>query len=135
MLKNSFDLRISGGHELCNIPLTAGFTFVGKNGAQCIPLREGLPVSLQSAQLIHKETPTYSRTCLIAGAGGPPHRRPWSSNRWSQLQQPIAGSNPKHSLVAVPLDDCSLNWTLLKLPKRLMLPVAAAAAQQPATRD
>jgi hypothetical protein len=68
VLKNSFDLRISGGHEFCDIPLTAGFTFVGKNGAQRIPLREELPVSLQTAQLTHKETPTYSRICLIAGA-------------------------------------------------------------------
>src|ERR1700730_8880752 len=58
MLKNSFDLRISGRHEFRNIPLTAGFSLVGKDGGQCIPLREGLPVSLQTAQVTHKETPT-----------------------------------------------------------------------------
>jgi hypothetical protein len=64
MLKNSFDLGISGGHELCNIPSTAGFSFVGKNGSQCILLRKGLPVSLQTAQFTHNETPTFNSRLL-----------------------------------------------------------------------
>src|ERR1700693_5618817 len=68
MLENGFDPRISGGHEFRKIPLTTGFTRVGKDGGQCIPLREGLPVALQIAQLTHKETPTNSRICLVAGA-------------------------------------------------------------------
>src|ERR1700722_19266319 len=99
MLKNSFDLRISSGHELCNIPLTTGFTLVGKNGAQCIPLREGLPVSLQTAQLTHKETPTYSQICLIAGA-----RVRRTEDREAATDDPSSNSRSKSLCSTCPAD-------------------------------